>query len=88
MCETQRLPGKLPTITAIYGPIKLPPLLKIHILRVQKSDVYTFTDISQNNFQKGDLHWERIHWEESFELELPASVISDDSNHRVLFLSR
>jgi hypothetical protein len=34
----------------------------VTILRVQKSDVYTFTDISQNNFQKGELHWERIQY--------------------------
>jgi len=32
------------------------------ILRVLESDVYTFTDISQNNFQKGELHWERIQY--------------------------
>ena len=30
------------------------------ITRVMESDLYTFVDISQNNFQKGDLHWERI----------------------------
>ncbi len=32
------------------------------ILRVLQSGVYTFSDISQNNFQKGDLHWERIQY--------------------------
>jgi hypothetical protein len=30
------------------------------VQRVVESDLYTFVDISQNNFQRGDTHWERI----------------------------
>jgi hypothetical protein len=31
------------------------------ITHMVRSGLYTFVDISQNNFQKGELHWERIH---------------------------
>lgn len=30
------------------------------VIRMAESDIYTFVDISQNNFQSGDTHWERI----------------------------
>jgi hypothetical protein len=30
------------------------------VIRMADSDLYTFVDISQNNFQSGDTHWERI----------------------------
>ena len=30
------------------------------VARMMDSELFTFVDISQNNFQKGDLHWERI----------------------------
>ncbi len=30
------------------------------VRRVMDSDTYTFVDISQNNFQSGETHWERI----------------------------
>lgn len=30
------------------------------VARMMDSELFTFVDISQNNFQKGDLHWDRI----------------------------
>jgi hypothetical protein len=30
------------------------------VTRVMESDLYTFVDISQNNFQRGEVHWRRI----------------------------
>jgi hypothetical protein len=30
------------------------------VTRVMDSDLYTFVDISQNNFQRGEVHWRRI----------------------------
>jgi hypothetical protein len=30
------------------------------VIRVVRSDLYAFVDISQNNFQSGETHWERI----------------------------
>ena len=32
------------------------------VARMMDSELFTFVDISQNNFQKGDLHWERIQY--------------------------
>jgi hypothetical protein len=32
------------------------------VARMMNSEVFTFVDISQNNFQTGDLHWDRIQY--------------------------
>lgn len=32
------------------------------VARMMDSELFTFVDISQNNFQKGDLHWNRIQY--------------------------
>jgi hypothetical protein len=36
------------------------------VQRVMESELYTFIDISQNNFQKGELHWQRIEYIRNF----------------------
>jgi hypothetical protein len=61
------------------------------ITRVVESDLYTFVDISQNNFQKGELHWERIHHVRDQLVENPKPITnikiygSDDSPWNVEF---
>ncbi len=41
---------------------------------VMDSDLYTFVDISQNNFQKGEIHWERIEYTRNYLREEPMPV--------------
>jgi hypothetical protein len=61
------------------------------ISHVIKSDLYTFIDISQNNFQKGELHWERIHHVRNQLVDNPKPITniktygSDDSPWNVDF---
>lgn len=42
--------------------------------RVMESDIYTFVDISQNNFQRGELHWERIEYIRNFLMDFPKPI--------------
>lgn len=44
------------------------------VRRVMESDIFTFVDISQNNFQKGDLHWQRIGFIRDFLKDDPMPV--------------
>jgi hypothetical protein len=44
------------------------------VIRVMESDVYTFVDISQNNFQKGETHWQRIEFIRNFLSESPRPI--------------
>jgi hypothetical protein len=44
------------------------------VIRVMKSDIYTFVDISQNNFQSGETHWDRIKFIRDFLSENPMPV--------------
>ncbi|MFO7925046.1 MAG: DUF6298 domain-containing protein [Bacteroidales bacterium] len=41
---------------------------------VMDSDLYTFVDISQNNFQKGETHWQRIEYIRNYLKEDPMPV--------------
>lgn len=44
------------------------------VARVIDSDRYSFVDISQNNFQKGDIHWERIAYIRDYMKESPMPI--------------
>ena len=44
------------------------------VQRVMESDLYTFVDISQNNFQKGETHWQRIGYIRDFLGDAPRPV--------------
>ena len=59
--------------------------------RVMTSDIYTFVDISQNNFQWDDTHWERIEYIRDFLKDSPRPITnvkvygSDDAPGSVSF---
>jgi hypothetical protein len=61
------------------------------VKRVMESDIYTFVDISQNNFQKGETHWDRIKYIREYLKESPRPITnvkvygSDDAPGRVEF---
>lgn len=44
------------------------------VARMMNSELFTFVDISQNNFQKGDLHWERIQYIRDYLAENPKPI--------------
>jgi len=44
------------------------------VARMMDSEVFTFVDISQNNFQKGDLHWERIQYIRDYLSDKPKPI--------------
>ncbi len=44
------------------------------VARMMDSDVFTFVDISQNNFQTGDLHWERIQYIRNYLKDNPKPI--------------
>lgn len=46
------------------------------VIRMAESDLYTFVDISQNNFQTGDTHWERIQFIRDLILDNPKPITS------------
>jgi hypothetical protein len=56
------------------------------VARMMDSELFTFVDISQNNFQKGDLHWERIQYIRDYLSENPKPITNikvygtDDEN--------
>lgn len=44
------------------------------VKRVMESGIYTFVDISQNNFQEGETHWRRIQYIRDFLSETPKPI--------------
>lgn len=44
------------------------------VARMMDSELFTFVDISQNNFQSGDLHWERIQYIRNYLLDNPKPI--------------
>ena len=44
------------------------------VARMMDSELFTFVDISQNNFQKGDLHWDRIRYIRDYLSENPKPI--------------
>ena len=56
------------------------------VTRMMDSELFTFVDISQNNFQKGDLHWERLQYIRDYIAENPKPITNikvygtDDEN--------
>ncbi len=44
------------------------------VARMMDSELFTFVDISQNNFQSGDLHWERIRYIHDYLLDHPKPI--------------
>jgi hypothetical protein len=44
------------------------------VKRVIESDLYTFVDISQNNFQRGETHWERIQYIRGLLVDRPKPI--------------
>ncbi|MGF1586736.1 MAG: DUF6298 domain-containing protein [Bacteroidales bacterium] len=44
------------------------------VQRVMESEIYTFVDISQNNFQSGETHWERIQYIREFLSDAPRPI--------------
>ncbi|MFP4367723.1 MAG: hypothetical protein ACLFQA_11575 [Bacteroidales bacterium] len=47
---------------------------EVPVQRIMESDLYTFVDISQNNFQKGEIHWQRIQFIRDFLKEDPKPI--------------
>jgi hypothetical protein len=44
------------------------------VARMMESELFTFVDISQNNFQAGDLHWERIQYIRNYLKDNPKPI--------------